>query len=78
MIKILSPIDVQPVLNEYANLEKLIHWTDYGHKGKQTGLQYQADEDPWTSAVGKWRGNELAFTNLNPFFKNTIFETLII
>jgi len=77
MIKILSPVDVQPILTEYENLEKRIQWTDYGHKGKQTGLQYQTNEDPWTSAVGKWRGNELAFINLNPFFKNTIFESLI-
>jgi hypothetical protein len=77
MIKILSPIDIQPLLDEYTHLEKLIQWTDYGHKGKQAGLQYQSDEDPWASAVGKSRGDELAFRNLNPFFKNTIVESLI-
>lgn len=77
MIKILSSIDIQPVLDEYATLEKSIQWKDYGHKGKQAGLQYQEGEDPWTSAVGNSRGNELAFTNLNPFFKNTIIESLI-
>jgi hypothetical protein len=77
MIKLLSHIDTQPLLAEYHRLEKDIQWTDYGHKGKQSGLQYKVDEDPWTSAVGKSQGEELAYTNLNPFFKDTIFEEII-
>jgi len=77
MIKILSHIDVHPLLDEYSRLEKDIVWTEHGHKGKQTGLQYKINEDPWTSAVGTSKGKELAYTNLNTFFKDTIFEELI-
>jgi hypothetical protein len=77
MIKILETINYQLVLDSYNLLELNMQWTDYEHKGKQTGLQYKDNEDPWTSAVGKSKGEELSYTNLNPFFKNTIFEELI-
>ena len=76
MIKILSHIDVQPLLDEYSRLEKDIQWTDYGNK-KQVGLQFKDKEDPWASSVGTSRGNELAYTTLNPFFKDTVFEEVI-
>ena len=76
MIKILSHIDVQPLLDEYSRLEKDIQWTDYGNK-KQVGLQFKDKEDPWASAVGTSKGDELSYTNLNPFFKDTVFEELI-
>jgi hypothetical protein len=77
MITILETINYKLVLDAYNLLESSIQWTDYGHKGKQTGLQYKDNEDPWTSAVGKSNGEELSYTNLNPFFKDTIFEELI-
>ena len=77
MIKLLSPIQIQPILDEYTRLENDIQWTDYGHKGKQAGLQYCKDKDPWSSAVGKNKGNELGNTILNPFFTGTVFESLI-
>jgi hypothetical protein len=77
MIKVLEPINIQLVLDAYNLLEKNIQWTDYGHKGKQTSLQHKTDDDPWTSAVGKNRGKELDYTNLNPFFKDTVFEEII-
>jgi hypothetical protein len=69
-----------------------------GHKGKQTGLQYKLESDPWTgawtgnntdengkewtkeswqNAVGRNKGMELTYDQLNPFFKDTIFEKLI-
>jgi len=77
MIKLLSHVDVQPILDKYSQVEKDIQWTDYGHKGKQAGLQYKIDEDPWTSAVGRSQGHELEYDNLNPFFKDTVFEEVI-
>jgi hypothetical protein len=77
MIKLLSHISLQPLLDEYRRVEKDIQWTNYGHKGRQVGLQFKDGEDPWTSAVGKSQGDEFAYTNLNPFFKDTIFEELI-
>jgi hypothetical protein len=77
MIKLLSQIDVVPLLDEFHRLEKDIKWTEYGHKGKQAGLQHKISEDPWTSAVGKSQGQEIAYTTLNPFFKDTVFEEII-
>jgi hypothetical protein len=96
MIKILNEINVTNILNEYYKLEPNIVWTSSGHKGKQTGLQYKINSEPWdmdvrinpetnkpwtknewTSAVGKNQGMELSYNQLNPFFKDTIFEKLI-
>jgi hypothetical protein len=69
-------IDVDPILNSFFKLDSGIVWTNYP-LGKQTGLQYKINEDHWTSAVGKSQGKELEYTELNPFFKDTIFETII-
>jgi hypothetical protein len=77
MIKsVIDTIDIEPILNSFLELDKDIIWTNYT-QGKQTGLQYKIGEDPWTSAVGKSQGKELEYTELNPFFKDTIFETII-
>jgi hypothetical protein len=77
MIKIIDTIDVENILTQYQQLENIIQWTDYGHKGRQAGLQYRVNEDPWISAVGQYGGQEIQYDNLNPFFKNTIFEEII-
>ena len=77
MIKILSSIDSVSLLDEYRVLRKDMQWTGMGNKGKQVGLQYRENEDYWTSGVGKRRGNEFDYFHLNPFFKNTKFESLI-
>jgi hypothetical protein len=34
-------------------------------------------KNEWTSAVGKNQGMELSYNQINPFFKDTIFEKLI-
>ena len=78
MINTISSIDAEQLVSAYNRLEADIQWTDYGHKGQQTGLQYKLDESPWTSAVGKNQGSELDYSNLNPFFKDTKFEEIII
>ena len=77
MIRIIDTVDIVEILESYQQLEHNITWTDYGTKGRQAGLQYKDIEDPWNSAVGKSRGEELAYTNLNPFFTGTVFEQLI-
>jgi hypothetical protein len=41
MIKVLADIDITPILDCYQQLEHVINWTDYGHKGKQAGVQYK-------------------------------------
>jgi hypothetical protein len=77
MIKnIIDTINVDPILNSFSELDKDMLWTNYP-QGSQVGLQYKLNEDPWTSAVGKSQGKELEYTELNPFFKDTIFETVI-
>jgi len=76
-VEILRGININTLLDCYSKMESNIAWTEYGHKGKQTGLQYKVGEDPWTSAVGRSNGGELEYTNLNLFFKDTPFEELI-
>jgi hypothetical protein len=78
MIKILETINEQSILDVYNTIEKDIVWTDYGPKGKQSGLQFKEGDNVWNSAVGKSIDNELDYKHINPFFKNTIFEELII
>jgi hypothetical protein len=77
MIKVVKIIDINPILESYSKIESDMVWTEYGHKGKQTGLQYYNNEDPWSSSVGISRSRELEYNRLNPFFKDTIFEELI-
>jgi hypothetical protein len=77
MIKsVIDTIDIKPILNSFLELDKDVVWTNYT-QGKQTGLQYRVNEDYWSSAIGKSQGKELEYTELNPFFKDTIFETII-
>lgn len=76
-IQILNPINISPILEEYQKLKDGIVWTEFPQKGKQTSLQYKEGEDPWTSSINKSRGQEMSFSILNPFFKDTIFEKLI-
>ena len=77
MIKILEKINEQLILDSFNLIEKNIVWTSYDNKSKQAGLQYKDNEDPWSSAVGKSTGEELSYKNINPLFKDTIFEELI-
>jgi hypothetical protein len=75
--KILDSINIFDLLLAYKQLEPDIVWTNFLNKGRQTSLQYKTGEDPWTSAVDKSRGDEFNFNNLNPYFKDTIFEDVI-
>jgi hypothetical protein len=77
VIKILNSLDIDPILDCFQKLETGIVWTNYGHKGKQAGLQFKNSEDPWTSAVGKSQGQELLYSTLNSYFENTEFENII-
>ena len=77
MIELTRSIDILPIIECYNKLENQISWTDFGHKGKQAGLQHCDGEDCWTSAVGKGYGDQTRYNNLNPTFLNSIFEELI-
>jgi hypothetical protein len=77
-IRPLSPTPIKPLIEEIENLKDIIQWTESGHKGKQTGIQYRAGEDPWTSAVGRNSGRpEHQYNLLNPAFKGTLIEGLV-
>lgn len=77
MIRTIKKVNAAEILSEYLKIENKLEWTHYGHKGKQCGLQYKINENHWSSAVGKSKGREIEYTNLNPFFKDTIFENII-
>lgn len=86
MIQEIDSIDISPILLTYNKLEKDIVWyesTDRKvnvqdtHLKRQTSLQFQEGEEPWGSSVGRLRADESLFCNINPYFKDTIFETLI-
>ena len=78
MIKTIGPIDSSKILEVYNDIESGIQWTNFGHKGRQTGLQYSEGNDPWSDAVGRYQGKDESTYNLiNPYYKNTIFEELI-
>jgi hypothetical protein len=76
-IKPLAPAPITPVIEELEKLENIIQWTEYGHKGRQTGVQYRQGEDVWTSAVGKPQRPEHQYTLLNPAFEGTLIAGLI-
>ena len=78
MINVIEPIQVASVITEYKKIENDIKWNDFGGK-KQAGLQYYQDEDPWLSGTGRARQGilETDWAQLNPFFKDSIFEDLI-
>jgi hypothetical protein len=78
MINTIGSINSTSLVTAYENLEADIQWTDYGQKGRQTSLQYRLGEDPWTSSVGKNHGPETEYSYLNPFFKDTEFEEVIV
>jgi len=86
MIQEIDSIDISPILSSYEELkndmvwyesiDKKVNLTDT-HLKRQTSVQYREIEDPWISSVGRLRADESLFVNLNPYFKDTIFETLI-
>jgi hypothetical protein len=76
-IKIIDSIDIAPILEYYSSVEHDIKWVEYGHKGKQAGIQYLSGQDPWSGAVGKSQGRELQYDQLNPYFTGTIFEQIV-
>ena len=77
LIKKLDPIDITTLLKFYFSHIQHINWTVYGHKSKQSGLQYKDGDDPFSGAVGKSKGDELLHNILNPLYKDSVFETLI-
>jgi len=77
MIQTLDTIDIKPILDSYFKLEENIQWLESGKKGRQSALQYKLGEDIWFSGTGVNKGQELKYTELNPFFKDTIFEEII-
>jgi len=86
MIQEIDNIDIAPILTAYYELEKDMVWyegidrkvnlQDVKFK-RQVSLQYKEDEEPWASSVGRIRHAEILYNKINPYFKDTVFETLI-
>lgn len=82
LIEVIDTIDHALVIESYLEIEKGISWREYPN-GRQTGLQYHSGLDPWTDAVGAGRGRTTpgltwTDTEINPYFKGTYFEEIII
>ena len=76
-LRVLAEAPIKPLIAEVESLNDVIKWTEFGHKGKQAGLQYRGGEDPWTSAVGRMQQPEHEYKHLNPAIKGTMLEGLI-
>jgi hypothetical protein len=76
---IIKSIGVSDFLISYNELKDKICWLESPNKGKQTGLQCAAGEDPFLSATGSLQSSreENEYTQLNPLFKGTVFENII-
>jgi hypothetical protein len=77
MITVIEKTNIEEIIRQYKSLENDIKWTEF-KKGKQASLQFKDTEDPWTSSIGVSRGHERSFYHVNLFFKNTIFEDVIL
>lgn len=78
MIKEIGKFDVELFYCEYKKIEPQIIWGYESTKGSQAALQYREGEDIWKGAVDRSKGNEREYNIINPIFKNTIFEAIII
>ncbi len=76
--KILDKINQIDYLKSYFTLQKNIKWLQ-SKSGKQAGVQYAINEDPFLSATGKLKNNtdEKIYSTLNILFQGTIFEDII-
>lgn len=76
-IKIVDEIKIKPLLDYYNEHEKNFIWNTKDNKGKQSGLQYALNQDPWLSATERVKIKSRYFFLINPYFKNSIFENII-
>ena len=76
-LRVLADTPIKPLVAEVESLKDVIKWTEFGHKGKQAGLQHREGEDPWTSAVGRMDKREHEYKHLNPAIEGTMLAGLI-
>jgi len=77
MYKIIGEINSKDILDYYLSIENKIAWNDNGPKGKQSGIQYARNEDPYLSATGRARLIDKNFDKLNVIYNNTIIEAIV-
>ena len=79
LVEVIDSIDIEPVKDSYFNLESKIKWNSYSlsTSNRQTSIQFKLGEDPFLSACGTITGTDNVYTQLNPLFKDTIFEELV-
>lgn len=76
-IKIIDLIDINDLLNFYYQHQADFIWKDIDNKGKQSGLQYALNRDPWLSATERTDIPSKYFFLTNNFFKNSPFDEVI-
>lgn len=76
-IKVIDNIEIEHLLKFYRENQEKFVWKDINDKGKQTGLQYALNRDPWLSATGRTDIRSKYFFLTNPFFKDSVFEYII-
>lgn len=80
MFRVIENIDVTSLLDCYAKIENGIQWQEF-FTGKQTGLQYRVDADPWADATGEWKQTKTTSwmepNCFNEYFNNTPFQKII-
>lgn len=76
---IIEDVDSAGILTRYFKLASGICWYE-NSKSKQAGLQYAEGEDPFLSCIGRLKEgrSDQDYSILNPFFKDTVFEELIV
>lgn len=78
LLEVIDDLDQTLIKESYFKIEQGIEWSEYPN-GKQAGLQYHEGSDPWNDAVGRMKpGQTWDDAVINPYFKNTYFEELII
>jgi hypothetical protein len=78
MIKEIDKFQLERAKEDYFRLEHLIQWGFNEQKGRQASVQYKEGDDIWRGSVDRSKGNEFEYNILNPVFKNSIFEELIL
>jgi hypothetical protein len=77
MFTVIANIDVKKILDYYFLIEKDILWFDSGSKGRQSGIQFNINEDPYISATGRARFSDKNFDQLNSFYANSCIQDII-
>lgn len=76
-IKIIDELEITELLDFYKEKESFLVWNQVDTKGQQLGIQYASNQDPWISATDRVKIQSQYFFLTNPFFKDSVFESVV-